>query len=108
MDVTDAYYSKSIVVFALSSHVEPARVVDLVSAAVFDSLVVVLTVYRTGRTAFESRKSGIAGSLSFVFFWDGMCFYLLILCRINNFSQGMLYYGSVSVQYSSHSAQHSQ
>ena len=74
MDVSNAYYSKSIVVFALLAHLELANVVNLVSSTVFDSLVVILTVYRTGRIAFESRKSGIKGSLSFVLLWDGMCF----------------------------------
>ena len=70
--------------------------VNLVSGAVFDVLVIVLTVYRTSRIAFESRKSGIKGSLSFVLLWDGMCFYLFILCQMNDSSQGMLYYGFVS------------
>ena len=81
--------------------------VNLVSSAVFDFLVVILTVYRTGRIAVESRKSGIKGSLSFVLFWDGMCFHLLILGLMNYFCQGMLYYGSVSGHDISYSAQHS-
>ena len=45
--------------------------VNLVSIAVFDVLVVGLTVYRTGRIAFESRKSGIKGSLSMILLRDG-------------------------------------
>ena len=80
MDVSNAYYSKSIVVFALLAHLELANVVNLVSSTVFDSLVVILTVYRTGRLALESRKSGIKGSLSIVLFWDGMWFHLFIPC----------------------------
>ena len=96
MDVADAYYSKSIVFFVSSIHLESADVVNLISVAVFDILVVILTVYRTGRTGFESRKSGIKGSLSFVLLWDGMCFYLFILCEMIDSCQGMLYYGFVS------------
>ena len=46
--------------------------VNLVSVAIFDVLVVVLTVYRTGRISFEIRKNGFKGSLSFVLFRDGL------------------------------------
>ena len=51
--------------------------VNLVSIAVFDVLVVGLTVYCTGRIAFESKKSAINGGLSFILFWDGVWFQII-------------------------------
>ena len=68
--------------------------VNLVSVAIFDVLVVVLTVYRTGRISFEIRKNGFKGSLSFVLLRDGlyMIFWFIRQMLPINFTQGMLYY----------------
>ena len=55
----------------MSSHLGSASFVSIISATVFDVLVVGLTVYRTGRLAIESRKSGIKGSLSMILLRDG-------------------------------------
>ena len=48
-----------------------ANLFNVVAKVVFDVLVVVLTAYRTGRLAFQSRQANISGSLSFILLRDG-------------------------------------
>ena len=44
---------------------------NFIAAAVFDVLVVILTIYRMGRLALRSRAVGMGNALSYILFRDG-------------------------------------
>lgn len=62
------------------THCQQAELVNFASAAVFDALVVVLTMSRTGRLALQSREAEISGSLSFILARDGEWILSLTWC----------------------------
>ena len=97
------------------SHIIKAFVLNYICGILFDALVVVLTVYRTGRLAWQSRKAGIGITLSFILVRDGKLHSDPVLQLLDP-SLGSLYYRSGSstcvlfmysqqliVQYSFHS-----
>lgn len=62
-----------------------AGLVSIVSAVIFDIAVVVLTIYRTGRLAVQSRKVKISGSLSLILLRDGAYFYAVSCNTLEEF-----------------------
>ena len=57
----------------LLSYLELAFLVAYISSAIFDLLVVILTVYRTGRLAMQSKEADIGTAISFILLRDGLC-----------------------------------
>ena len=53
------------------SYFKEALLVSYVTGAVTDVLVVVLTISRTGRIAWQSKAAGFSETLSFILFRDG-------------------------------------
>ena len=53
------------------SHLKTAVLIGFVCGAVFDALVVILTVCRTARLAIQSKKAEIKGGLSYILLRDG-------------------------------------
>ena len=53
------------------SNPETVNLVNYASTALFGALVAILTIYRTGRTAWQSRKANISRALSYILLRDG-------------------------------------
>lgn len=72
MDFANVFTVRAASFLCSLSHVQLAELVNFVSAAIFDVLVVAFTVFRTGHLALQSREAKINKSLSFILFRDGM------------------------------------
>ena len=68
---TDCGQSKTIIFSFNSTNSELVDLVNITLSAIFDTLVVFLTVYRTWQLARQSKEAEISGSLSFLLLRDG-------------------------------------